>query len=174
MRYPGPMSSNLPVAEMLARLERKVAYHREQEELHAREESAHAEQRALHGAEHRKAVEQLEALRSVSATVVDLIAGVEAPPPPPRAAEALPEKVARGKGHWVADLLERAIGRKAPGEVFGATSLIDDIQALWGPQLRHGIDPRSAAATLRRWAADGRLEIARKGTSHREGLYTKR
>lgn len=157
------------VAEMIARLERKIELHKEQEELHAREEAAHAQQRALHGAELRKAVEQLEALRAVSAAVAETIADVRLAPRP----SALPEKVARGKGHWIADLLERVIETKAPGEVFGATSLIAEIKGLWGPQLRHRIDSRSAAATLRRWAAYGQLDVVRKGTSHREGLYTK-
>ena len=165
------MSSNLPVAEMIARLEIKIALHREQEELHAREEAVHAQQRALHWAEHRKAVEQLEALKAVSAAVTELIANVR--PAVRLASVALPEKVKRGKGHWIADLLERVIETKTPGEVFGATSLIAEIYGFWGPHLRHRIDSRSAAATLRRWAAYGELDVVRKGTSHREGLYTK-
>jgi len=165
------MSSNLPVAEMIARLETKIALHREREELHAREEAVHAQQRALHGAEHHKAVEQLEALKAVTAAVAELIADVR--PAPRLGSVALPEKVTRGKGHWIADLLERVIETKAPGEVFGATSLIAEIQGFWGSQLRQGIDSRSAAATLRRWADYGLLDVVRKGTSHREGLYTK-
>jgi hypothetical protein len=158
------------VAEMIARLETKIAFHKEREEAHAKEEAAHAQQRALHGAELRKAAEQLEALKAVSTTVAEMVADVR---PAPRLSAALPEKVVRGKGHWIADLLERVIEAKAPGEVFGATSLIAEIKGLWGPRLRHRIDPRSAANTLRRWAADGVLDVVRKGTSHREGLYTK-
>ena len=158
------------VAEMIARLETKIALHKEREEAHAKEEAAHAEQRALHEAEHRKAAEQLEALKAVSTTVAEMVADVR---PAPRLSAALPEKVTRGKGHWIADLLERVIEAKAPGEVFGATSLIAEIEGLWGSRLRHRIDPRSAANTLRRWAADGVLDVVRKGTSHREGLYTK-
>lgn len=50
---------------------------------------------------------------------------------------------------------------------------IAEIDGLWGSRLRRGIDSRSAAATLRRWAAYGLLDVVRKGTSHREGLYTK-
>jgi len=164
------MSSNLPIAEMLARLETKIAYHKEREDLHAREEAVHAEQRALHGAEHRKSVEQREALKAVSAAVGELIAGVR---PVLRPAAELPEKVTRGRGHWISVLLERVIEVKAPGEAFGATSLIAEIEGLWGSQLREEIDPRSAAATLRRWADDGVLEVVRKGRSHHEGLYAK-
>ena len=158
------------VAEMIARLETKIAFHKEREEAHAKEEAAHAEQRALHEAEHRKAAEQLAALKAVSTTVAEMVADVR---PAPRLSAALPEKVVRGKGHWIAPLLELVIEEKEPGEVFGATSLIAEIKGLWGPRLRHRIDPRSAANTLRRWAAYGVLDVVRKGTSHREGLYTK-
>lgn len=163
------MSSNLPVAEMLARLETKIAFHKEREDLHAREESKHAEQRAMHAEEHRKAAEQLEALKSAAATTGELIAGIK---PPPKFGP-LSERAVKGKGHWIAELLEMVIGAKAPGDVFGATSLIDEILERWGDQLREGISPRSVATTLRRWAADGRLDVVRKGTSHTEGLYRK-
>jgi len=163
------MSSSLPVGEMIARLETKIAFHREQEELHAKAEAAHAEQRSLHGGELRKASEQLEALKTVSAAVSELIADVK--PPSSRLAATVPLK--SGQGHFVAVLLKRVIEEKEPGEVFGATSLIAEIEQLWGSRLGLKVDPRSAGATLRRWGVRGRLHIVRKGTSHREGLYTK-
>lgn len=163
------MSSNLPVAEMVARLETKIAFHKEREDLHAREEAKHAEQRAMHAEEHRKAVEQLKALKSAAETTGELIAGVSLPPK----FGPLSERVVKGRGHWIAELLETVIDVKAPGEVFGATSLIEEIEKRWGGQLRQGIDPRSAASTLRRWARQGVLDVVRKGRSHTEGLYRK-
>ncbi|MEA2558627.1 MAG: hypothetical protein QOH06_131 [Acidobacteriota bacterium] len=162
------MSSKLPVGEMLARLERKIAHHKELGEMHARQEAVHAEQRALHEAEHRKAAERHAALQAASAAVGELIVDVRPEPP-----ATLPKEVARGGWHWIAKLMEMVIETKAPGEAFGATSLIDEIQERWGPQLRYEIDSRSAAVTLRRWAAEGRLEVVRKGKAHHEGLYTK-
>ena len=163
------MKSNLPVGEMLARLETKIAFHKEREDLHAREEAKHAEQRAMHAEEHRKAVEQREALKSVAATAGELIADISLPPKP----GPLSERARKGRGHWIAELLEQVIDLKAPGEVFGATSLIEEIEKRWGDQLREDIDSRSAATTLRRWAAAGQLDVVRKGTSHTEGLYKK-
>jgi len=171
MRQEVCYSGRMNVADMIARLETKIAFHKEHEEAHAREEAAHAEQRALHGAEHRKSAEQLAALQAVSASVTELIANVK--PASRLGSAALPEKVERGKGHWIAPLLELVIEEKEPGEAFGATSLIAEIEGLWGSRLRREIDPRSAAATLRRWAAEGLLDVVRKGTSHREGLYAK-
>lgn len=162
------MGTNLPVAEMLARLEKKIAYHKERGEAHAREEAVHAEQRAMHEEEHRKAVERFEALQTASADVGEMIADVRPDPPP-----VISGNVARGGWHWIAKLMALVIETKAPGESFGATSLIREIEERWGPQLRQKIDPRSAAATLRRWAAMGRLDVVRPGRAHHEGQYTK-
>lgn len=164
------MGSNLPVAEILARLETKIAYHKEQGEVHARQEAVHAKQRALHEAEHRKALERFEALKAASAAADEMIGDVKPQAPLPA---ALPKALADGRGPWIARLMEMALETKLPGEVFGATSLISEIEARWGAQLRHGIDPRSAASTLRRWAAEGLLDVVSKGRAHHEGQYTK-
>ena len=165
------MGPNLPVAEMLARLKTKIAHHKEQGEVHARQEAVHAEKRALHETEHRKAVELYEALQAASAAAGELIVDVR--PTLPTLPAELPKKVAKGGWHWIAKLMELVIETKAPGEAFGATSLIREIDERWGSQLRYEIQPRSAAVTLRRWAAEGRLDVVRKGRAHHEGLYTK-
>ena len=164
------MSSNLPVGDMLAHLQKKIAHHKEQMEVHAKQEALHGEKRALHEAEHRKAVERSEALQAASAAAGELLKDVK-----PSAARSAParKEVKSGGWHWIADLLERVIETKAPGEVFGATSLVDEILEHWGSKLRHGIDIRSAQTTLRRWAREGRLDVARKGRSRHEALYTK-
>ena len=164
------MSSNLSVAEMLAHLQGKIAYHKEQQEMHAKQEAFHAEQRAVHEAEHRKVVERFEALQAASMAAGELLVDVK--PSAPRPAPA-PKEVKSDGWHWLADLLERVIETKGQDEVFGATTLVDEILELWGSKLRHGIDPRSAQTTLRRWARDGRLDVVRKGRAHHEALYTK-
>lgn len=162
------MGTNLPVAEMLARLEKKIAYHKERGEEHAQKEALHAGQRAMHEEEHRKAVERFEALKAASAAAGEMIEDVKPDPPP-----VISRNVARGGWRWIAKLMALVIETKAPGEVFGATSLIREIEERWGPQLRYEIDPRSAAATLRRWALRGRLDVVRPGRAHYEGQYTK-
>lgn len=164
------MTTNLPVGEMLAHLQKKIAYHKEQMAEHAKQEALHAEKRAQHEAEHREAVERFEALQAASAAAGELLQDVK--PAAPRSAPAHKE-IKSGGWHWLADLLERVIETKAPGEVFGATSLVDEILERWGSKLRHGIDIRSAQTTLRRWAQDGLLDVVRKGRSRHEALYTK-
>ena len=164
------MSTNLPVAEMVAYLRKKIAHHKEQMETHAKQEALHGEKRALHEAEHRKAVERCEALQAASAAAGELLKDVKPPATLPAPAR---KQVKSGGWHWIADLLERAIETKAPGEVFGATSLVDEILERWGSKLRDGIDIRSAQTTLRRWARYGELEVVRKGRSKHEALYTR-
>jgi len=162
------MSSNLSVAEMLAHLQKKIAYHKEQQDAHAKQEAAFAEKRALHEAEHRKAVERFEALSAASSAAGELLVDIK-----PAASRSAAEEVRIGGWHWIAKLLEREIETKEPGEVFGATALIDEINKLWGSKLRHEIDLRSAQGALRRWARKGRLDVVRAGTSHHESLYQK-
>ncbi|HEX5760592.1 MAG TPA: hypothetical protein VF121_15505, partial [Thermoanaerobaculia bacterium] len=128
----------------------------------------HGEKRALHEAEHRKAVERCEALQAASAAAGELLKDVKA-----SASAPARKDVKSGSWHWIADLLERVIETKAPGEAFGATSLVDEILERWGSKLRDGIDIRSAQTTLRRWAQDGLLDVVRKGRSRHEALYTK-
>ena len=164
------MSSNLPVAEMVAHLQQKIAYHKEQMDAHAKQEALYGEKRALHEAEHRKAVERFEALQAAAAAAGELLQDVK--PSAPHSARARKE-IKSGGWHWIADLLERVIETKAPGEVFGATSLVDEILERWGSKLRDGIGIRSAQATLRRWARAGLLDVAREGRSRHEALYTR-
>ncbi|MEA2560057.1 MAG: hypothetical protein QOH06_1561 [Acidobacteriota bacterium] len=164
------MSSNLPVAEMVAHLQQKIAHHKEQMDAHAKQEALHGGKRALHEAEHRKAVERCEALQAASAAAGELLKDVKGSAP--RSAPARKE-VKGGGWHWLADLLERVIETKAPGEAFGATSLVDEILERWGSKLRDGIDIRSAQTTLRRWARDGVLDVVREGRSKHEALYTR-
>ena len=172
------MGSNLSIADALARMEAKIAHHKarwdhhaEQEAHHARELAFHAEQKAAHEAEHRKAVERYEAFKAASDSIGEMIvdAAPESPPPPSPA-----EDLEVGNWRWLSKLMSRVIERKAPDEVFGASALIREIEERWGPKLRRPVQPRSVSATLRRWAASGRIRLVRDGRSYHESLYTRR
>ena len=63
-------------------------------------------------------------------------------------------------------------GRPAD-QTFGARSITREIQERWGAKLRRRADPRSVAATLRRWAAAGRIHQVREGRAYYESLYRK-
>lgn len=123
-------------------------------------------------AEHRKAVERFEALQAASAAAGELLTDVKPAAAPPAPAQ-MTEEVKSGSWHWIANLLDRVIQSKTPGEVFSATTLADEIYERWGSKLHHDMDIRSAQTTLRRWAREGLLDVARKDRSHHEALYTK-
>lgn len=170
------MGSHLSIAEALAQLEAQVAHHKQQlehhetqEAHHARQQVFHAEQKLVHEAEHRKAVERFEAFKAVSADIGPVLADVKpASPPPARPAE----KIATKGWRWLGHLMDRVIEGKKPGEVFGASAIIDEIHERWGDQLKHDIEPRSVSSTLRRWGSTGRLHVVRDGRSYAESLYT--
>jgi len=172
------MGSDLSIAVALAQMEAKIAHHKDQHEHHAAREAHHAEQQAFHAAEktvheaeHRKAIESYETFKSASAHIGEMLVGVKpAPPPPPPPLEAIDV----GHWRWLSKMMSLVIERKAPDEVFGASALIQEIEERWGPKLRHPIQPRSASATLRRWAAMGQIRLVRDGRSYYESLYTKR
>ena len=171
------MGSNVSIAEALAQLESKIAYHKEQEGLHiaqeahhAEREAFHAEQKGHHEVEHRKAVERYEAFKAASESIGGMLVDVKPPAPAPA---PLSEDVASGGWRWLSQLMSRAIEAKGPDEVFGASTLIAEIRRRWGAKLKHGIEPRSVSATLRRWAATGRIHLVRDGRSYYESLYTR-
>lgn len=165
------MGSNLSVAEMLARLEAKIAHHQEKRDLHASQEAQHAEQKEIHDTELRKVRERFEALKTAFAAAGEILGNVPPAPPPP-APLRLDEM--QGRGLWVSRLMQRVIDSLAPDEVFGASRLIREIESRWGSELRRRIATRSASSTLRRWAAHGKIHLVRDGTSHYESLYTKK
>ena len=165
------MGSDLSIAAALAQMEAKIAHHKAQQEHHATQEAFHAEQKGIHEAEHRKAVEGYEAFKAASASIGELLVDMkpESPPPPPPLGN-----VDVGNWRWLSKMMSLLIERKAPDEVFGASTLIQEIEEHWGPKLRHRIQPRSVSATLRRWAANGQIRLVRDGRSYSESLYTKR
>ncbi|MES1244715.1 MAG: hypothetical protein ABUT39_24115 [Acidobacteriota bacterium] len=171
------MGSNVSIAEALAQLESKIAYHKEQEELHAAQEAHHAErqafhagQKASHQAEHRTAVERYEAFKAASESIGGMLVDVKPPAPAPA---PLSDDIATGGWRWLSRLMSRVIETKGPDEVFGASTLIAEIHRRWGAKLKQGIEPRSVSATLRRWAATGRIHLVRDGRSYYESLYTR-
>jgi hypothetical protein len=169
------MSSNLSIAAALAQMEAKIAYHKQQQEHHTAQEAHHAErqafhagQKVLHEAEHRKAIERHEAFKAASAGIGEMLADVK--PASPFPASPAEDVAAEGWG-WLSRLMNRVIEGKKPDEVFGASAIIAEIYARWGEKLKRRIEPRSASAALRRWAAMGRLRLVRDGRSYSESLY---
>ena len=167
----GYVSANLSISQMLVQLEARVAHHEKQQALHSEQEALHRDKAAFHQAQLEAARAHLEAFRSASAAAGDLLVqdkSVGSPQPAP----AGDVEVHRKKS--LSRMMARVIEELPSDAVFGATSLTNAIQQRWGARLRRQPDRRSVAATLRRWALDGRVEQVREGRAHAEGLYRKK
>ena len=164
------MALNLSIAQMLAKLEMKVRHHQERKAFHADQEVIHREQTARHAAELETSLAHLESFRSASLSAGELLErdGSLAK----SAAEPEAEAEFTGK-RSLSQMVARVVEGLPADQTFGARAVTREIQERWGAKLRRRPDPRSVAATLRRWAAAGRLHQVREGRSYYESLYRK-
>jgi hypothetical protein len=165
------MALNVSIAQMLANLETKVALHRERKDFHAEQEAIHREQTALHTADLDNALARLEALRSAAEAAGELLDHAKQaalPPPPPELDDA---DLIRKRS--LSRMVTRVVEGIPADQTFGARAVTREIQERWGAKLRRRPDPRSVAATLRRWAMAGRLHQVREGRAYYESLYKK-
>ena len=165
------MALNLSIAQMLAQLEAKAALHRERKDFHAEQEAIHREQTALHTSELDNALARLEAFRSAAEAAGELLEDAKLAALPPAQPDLDDADLIRKRS------LSRMVVRVVEGipvdQTFGARAVTREIQERWGAKLRRRPDPRSVAATLRRWALAGRLHQVREGRSYYESLYRK-
>ena len=165
------MTLNLSIGQMIGELETKVAHHRERKEFHAAQQAIHREQTALHEAELDKALARLEAFRSAAEAAGEILDQARLAAQPPPRPDLDPADLIRKRS--LSRMLTRVVEELPPDQVFGARAVTREIEKRWGAKLRRRPDPRSVAATLRRWAAAGRIHQVREGRSYYEGLYTK-
>lgn len=163
------MSASLSLHQMLTQLETRIADHRAQLAFHASQQQFHEEQKALHEVELQSAIERYETLRTASQAAGQYLDQPRpgAPPSPAPEIDIDPRKGSLSR--MIAIVLET----REPGEVFGARAVTAEIRRRWGAKLRRKVDPRSIGATLRRWAAAGKLEVHREGRAHYEALYSR-
>lgn len=157
------MSTELSVAKVIANLEARLAFHREQEALHARQEEHHRDQRGVHAAEIEKIAQSLEAFRNTAATAVELARPV--PPPPP------PDDVETGARTMVSRLIARVVESRPADEAFGASSVADEVNQRYAKRLERPVDTRAASVVLRRLRARRQIHQIRKGKAAHEALY---
>jgi hypothetical protein len=164
------MGSDLSIDQMLARLEAKIAHHREQQAFHAQQEGLHQAQKAFHTLELEKSVERFEAFQAAARAAGEMLGadgtGSAAPP-------SQEEDDDLGQGRPLSRMIARIVEGKGPLEVFGASAVTQEIHERWGSKLRRRVNPRSVAATLRRWAVAGRIHRVRSGRAYFESLYTR-
>jgi hypothetical protein len=163
------MPASLSIPQMLTELQSQVAYHREQEELHAGQETFHREKREHHATELQMAQERFQAFETAAVAAGELVERHRAVTAPAAPAPDVPAWRRRPIGI----LVTRIVDSQRPEETFGPSQIAQEVNRLYGAKLRTLVDSRAVSVTLRRLAAGGRLHVVREGTAHREALYSK-
>jgi hypothetical protein len=163
------MGASLSIPQILTELQSQIAFHREQEELHAGKEAFHREQKQLHAIELQTAQERFQAFETAAAAAGELVERHRTATAPPAPSPDVPAWKRRPVGH----LVTRIVDSQRPEETFGPSQIAQEVNRLYGPKLRKPVDSRAVSVTLRRLAAGGHLHVLREGTAHREALYSK-
>ncbi|HEV8581968.1 MAG TPA: hypothetical protein VGX68_23100 [Thermoanaerobaculia bacterium] len=166
------MSTALSVAEILEKLEKRLASHRQQAAFHAEQEAHHRERSAFHTAEMEKVAQHLEAFKATAVAAAELAKEAE-PPPPPVKEEEEDDRETAGQPVRVSKLIAKVVDRMAEGETFGATRIAAETNRRYKDKLPRPVDNRAVSVALRRLRKAGRLRLAREGKAVHEALYTK-
>ncbi len=166
------MTPDVSVAEVLANLEERIAFHRQQADFHAQQEILHREQNAVHLAELKRVTEHFEAFKSVALPAVEVAREGRLPPPQP-VEEPEDNREFIGKRILASRLVARVIERMADDATFGARQVTAETNRRYRDKLRKPVEARAVSVTLRRLQANGRLRLVREGKSKHEALYTK-
>lgn len=161
------MSSKLSVAQILANLEARYAFHREQEALHARQEAHHREQRTAHAAEMEKVRSRLESFKAASESLEEL---AEEPIPGQTPKQSAPDL---GSGRPTPTRMIRAVVEgHDPGDRFGANGVAAEVNRGYPDKLDAPVDGRTVSVVLRRMRDERRIHLVRPGKAHHEALYS--
>jgi hypothetical protein len=167
------MSTSFSVAEILARLEARIAHHEQQMGFHQQQEVRHREQSAAHAAELETVRRHFESFKATALPAADL-AGV--PVMPALAGEEKPEDLREfvGKRILVSKLIMRAIDRLGEDETFGANRVAAETNRRYHDKLKKPVDARKVSVVLRRLRDAGELHQVKSGGAAHEALYSKR
>jgi hypothetical protein len=166
------MSTAFSVAEVLDKLEKRLAHHRERADFHAQQEIHHRERSAFHLAELERVSQHFEAFKATALTAADL-AGELAAPAPPAKEEPEDDREFIGKRVQAAKLVARVVDRIVGGATFGAAQVAAEVNRRYRDLLRRPVDARAVSVTLRRLRDAGRLRLVRAAKANQEGLYVK-
>jgi hypothetical protein len=162
------VSNELSLAEMLADLERRVAFHRAQEEVHAREAAIHLGEQGRHAAALEQATQQLAALQTAASAAAALLR--EAPPLPasvvddvarPEEPRLLSKRVALVVQEWPAD------------RSFGASDVAAEVERRFAGRIAKPIAASTVSTYLRRLCKAHQIRTVRPGVSYAEAVYEK-
>jgi hypothetical protein len=166
------MSAKISVEEVLATLEQRAVFHREQEALHAQKAAQHQAEQARHAAELEKVTKSLEEFRAVAAAAVELAQPVPANADSPSEQEEI-ELPPPGR-LMVSRLIRRIVERSGLAEPFSASAVAAEANRRFAARLRKPVHQRAASDVLRRMLAEGEISSSQEGKAFHEALYTRR
>ena len=165
------MSAKLSVEDVLANLEQRAVFHREQEALHAKKVAHHQAEQALHAEELAKVLQSLEAFRAAAPAAMDLAKPIPVPADPSAEDDANLPPPGR---LMVSRLIRRVVQSPSLAEPFGGTAVAAEANRRFASRLSEAVPARTASEVLRRMLDEGRLQVARKGKPLHEALYTRK
>jgi hypothetical protein len=163
------MSKTLSVAQMLANLEARLAFHQGRRNFHAEQEAHHRDQLALHDAELQKTRERFDAFKAAAEAAAELTA----PPAAPEEDLAKEEIAYFGNRPMVSRLIARVVDRQPAGEEFGARAIAEEVNHRYRDVLKKAVEPGTASVVLRRLDASGQIRQVRPGKALYEALYVR-
>lgn len=151
------------VDSILSRMEARLAHHREQAEIHTRQEAFHREERERHTRQVEELTRGIEAFRASAGIALEL-----AGPPPDDDRD-----VDTGGERVLTRLLRKLIAGKGVDERFGPEGLTGEVNGRFPEILREPARMRQVSDALRRLARAGHIRQVRRGRPHHEALYVR-
>jgi len=163
------MSSKLSIAEILAKLEERIEFHRQQATHHVAQEAWHREQSAHHSAELEKVLGRFEAFKATAGDAAALAAESVLPQPQKGPVDDLPP----GRTFTQSKLILRVVQNLEPDVPFTATEVAAEVNRRFQERLRRPVDKRVVATALRRLRDSGEIHEVEAGRSFHEAKYNR-
>jgi hypothetical protein len=167
------LGSRLSIEEVLAKLEKEMAFHKEQAEHHAEREAFHRERCAAHTAEHETIARHFEAFRASAGAAAEIAARVSAAEPPPPKPEPPPPPPAPVTPKQPHKLVARLVAELPAGETFTPSRIAAEVNRRYPGELKMPLSVPSASTILRRMVDSRRLRLVQPGTAHKQAVYAR-
>jgi len=161
------LSAELSITQILANLEKEMAFHKEQADHHAEKEAFHRDRRASHTAEYEAIAKHYEAFKTSAGAAAEIAARVAAAapkvePPPPPVARKQPNK-----------LVARLVAELPAGQAYTPSQIAAEVNRRYPNELKKPLITPTASTILRRMLAEGEVRLVQSGTAHIQAVYTK-
>jgi hypothetical protein len=169
------MSTAFSVAEILAKLESRIAHHEQQMAFHKQREAHHREQSAAHAAELDKVRQHFESFKAAALPAADLAGVAVAPGAGPEKREE-PEDLSEfvGKRIMTSKLIARVVDSLGEGQTFEATWVAQEVNRRFHSTLKRPLDARTVSTTLRRLRDAGEIRQVQAGGAAHGAVYVRR